>query len=699
MIHEHDTLEVTPIVFKDAKEESKFVKGLCEGVEKDLRDREPLEEKWKVAVAQYQSALQRESGEPQDSQLDVPSTRQFIEMAISRFMNPIFQRKQVYLAKPKEPQYYEIASAFENFADWMVDRSQFRLFVEHFLKQAFIFTKGVCKVPFRVQSKKIKSFFHEIEKDDGTIERHWGLRENDKVQMDVRYVEDNADANPEVIPCQDFITPFPCKNIYTASRITHRVWKSKDEIRRDISRGVYREKDLDGKNILELLGSPTSKPNMDLELSLYDEDDSDSGGSNDGELFEIFEIYTTLKEEEVIVTVERKSQTCLRFVENFYMEDERPFVTWSYEQILNDVDGCSLCYILEPYHRALSAILNQRLDAASRSMEQVLLIDSTLGLGKYYKEGKNLHSGTYTVNTAGSSIKDLVGEFGVKNPFAQIETLEASIKADMQKLASLTDYNAGVEQIERPTATGQVALLEEGKQPQYARMESFRQFLTKVGMMMISRYRQFHPVALKYYIESRDPKEQGLIVEVMRWPKEYWREQIIIEPAVTSENMNKDLRKQELLALVDKMPQILEQLFGLAQRALEPGPMTAIAAKFLDFEIEKILKPFMQEFEVDADDALNLDQEIQIGQVFSQAIQDAQGQIQQLQQSVQSDEVKIGEAVRVLEHLYRQFVAATGKVPQPAPSGKSKATGPITPPTGMGGGPPMAGPQMPGPMA
>jgi len=231
-------------------------------------------------------------------------------------------------------------------------------------------------------------------------------------------------------------------------------------------------------------------------------------------------------------------------------------------------------------------------------------------------------------------------------------------------------------------------------------MESFRDFLIEVGNMMISRYRQFHPVSMTYFLESKSPEDQQLIQEVITWPKEYWREQVIIEPAVTSQTMNKDLRKQEMLAIVDKWPQIVEQLMTMVQAATAPDATAPVALKLLNYQIKFVLKPFMKEFEIYGDDVLDFGEEIQIGQQFQQAMEQAQQQIQGMEQELEGKNDQLEEAIRVLNHQLRQFVAATGKVPQPPPTGKSKTTGPIetqggmgpsAPPPGDGGAPPMGG--------
>ena len=699
MIHAHDPIEVRQIEFKSAEDEKKLVEGIKEEVIKALEDRKDLEKKAKIAVLQYHSALRGSDEdtktETEDSQIDVPSTRQFTEMAISRFVNPIFQRGEIYVAKPRKPNDVELAKSFESFADWMVDRSKFRIFVEQLLKQAFVFPKGICKVPFRKHTKKIKRYYHEIETSDGNLERHWGLRENDKQLFSEEvvdaYSDERATVEPEVVPWQDFIHPIPTSSIDDAPWVCHRVWASLDNLKRSIGRGVYRSEDLDGNDIIEKLGDPDANPDMKLELSVSGIDSSDKKSQNStsgGKLFELWEIYTTIDEQEVILTLERKSGVCLRFIENFYMDEVRPFAAWSYENVLNDLDGISLCYILEPGHRALSAILNQRLDAASRSMNMALFYKANMGVEKYLKNG-DTPNGAYPVNSVEDMSKNFA-QFQINHPTAPMESLEANIKQDQQKLASLTDYNAGVEQIQRPTATGQVALLEEGRQPQYMRMESFRQFLTRVGVMMISRYRQFHPVDMVYYVQSQDPKDQEVTQKMLQWPAEYWQDKIMIEPAVSSQSMNQDLKKQEQLAVMDKFPQMYQTLMQYIDQSLQPTPMAPIALKVAIAYAKKMAR-FMEVFEIPGADELDFSQEIDIGASFNKAITEAQQQIDGLSGTTEQQSAELQEQVRIIEHLTRQFVAATGKAPAPPPSGKSQVPGPPQAPQGMGGGPPVPG--------
>jgi len=712
MIHAQDPVEGVVELDLSPEEEKKLVDGLMKSFDQALQDREDsgLDKQAQNAVLQYHSALDIEQKDPQGSHLDMASTRKLTEQAISRFMNPIFQRDQIVMGKPRFPQWVDFAKEAEGMADWMLDRTKLRLFLEPFLKQAFVFPKAVAKIPFKRKLRKVKRYIHEVEKapgsitksdkgletrqgDDGKVyERHWGLRDkNDPKITAVEMEEVEAGSWPETVPWQDFIHPVPCSDVYTSSWVTHRTFPGPDDITRAIQAGVYRENatKADGESvpILKAMGDPTAKPDESMGISTAgvrgDGEEASDAGEDSG-FFEILEFYTTHAGDEVIITIDRQSKTVLRAVENFYMEDQRPFVTWSYEATLNNVDGISLCFILEPYHRAISCLFNQALDSGSLALEKMTFIDANLEAGRYFPDNKG-KGGVFTVNVAGK-VSDSIAQFDLGTQIGSVQYLISSLQSEMRELASLTPYHSGIETIQRPTATGQVALIEEGKQPQYNRMDSLRTCLSALVMMMFGRYRQFNPVDFEYYVQSKDPKSRELSYAVIKWPAESWRRCVNIELAISSEQMNRDMRKQAMTALVDKMPQVFEQVMGLANMAMSPAPTAVIARQLLDFQLKNIIQPWLEEFEVLGREALDLGEAIDTGAAWQQQLMQMQQQMEMLGSEVQSKDAQLGEMARSLHHVFSQFVAATGKMPQPTPFGRSSSSGPPQAAAGMGGG-------------
>jgi len=670
-----ESQEVVKVELKpDAQK--KYVEGIMSSISTILQNRTELENKWRVAVKQYHGALQREDAGPGDSELDVPSTRQFAEAAMSRLVNPIFQYPQIFVGKPRKPEMREFASAVEDFCDYVVDRISFRKILEQAIRQAQIFTKCVVKVPHTYKTKVVRRYEKYDEKE---LEEYWEQNQSEpssKFKEVREEVVERVGAFPEVVNCPDIIHPRGYDCFQSMPWVVHRVWLTRDEIRTRIRQGVYEKKTRDGKNMLDVIGHPETRPDPELSISLEDDRKDEF---EDGTRYEVFEIYTEFDDKEVILTVERESKAVLRFIENFYHDFQRPFISWSWERVLNEIDGISLCYILEPQHRALSAILNQRLDAASKAMQTLILYTEAMGLERHFKEGK-IVAGAYAV-PAVTDIQKNIAQFSLSQPYTQIESLENSIREDQQKLAGLTPYNQGIEQIQRPTATGQMALIQEGKQPGFNRLENFRIFLQEMMHMIIARYRQYWPEEFVYYREVNGgipggEQDLAMVKQILEWPKQYWLDQVYVETAVSSQSMNQDLRKQEWLALVDKMPQVFQQIIQLVQISLEPSAMSPVAAQLLTHYLVHVVQPWMKEFEIAGKEFMDLQMQMQVGQMFQQIVQELQGQVQQMGASLEGATAQIAELESVLDHVTSAYIANTGQMPPPPPAIGSEVAGP-----------------------
>ncbi len=151
---------------------------------------------------------------------------------------------------------------------------------------------------------------------------------------------------------------------------------------------------------------------------------------------------------------------------------------------------------------------------------------------------------------------------------------------------------------------------------------------------------------------------------------------------MTSAQMSKNLRKQEMVALLDRVPQMYQTLMGMIEAAVNPGPMSMIAAK-LAIAYQGLIDQFMTEFEVPKKDELNpeLIQEVQIAQQVQQQLQQAQQMAQQAQQQAQQMGQQLQQAQGQLAAIQGQGgMQGPGMGPQPGP------------PPGVQGPPGMGGP-------
>ena len=374
------------------------------------------------------------------------------------------------------------------------------------------------------------------------------------------------------------------------------------------------------------------------------------------------------KKREVIVTWDRKSGAILRAVDNFYHNYCRPFVVHHYKRVHGSIFGIPATYLLEPLHVANSASFNQRLDAASKANEKIICVPPG-GASKMKSafDRHGIHGGIYEV----SAQKDEVWDMSLSQPFTQLPELEGKFEQMGDELMHLNPYSFGNEQIDRPTATGQVTMIEESKQPQFMQLERFRTSFAEVVMHMISRYRQFYPEGMTYYLEAIGPESAAALQRVvLEWPEEAIEESVIVETKVTSAQMSKQLRKQEIVALLDRIPQLYQTMMQMAQGAMSGGPGAMLALKMLH-GMQTVVDRFLTEFEVPKKDQLNPDlvQEAQVAQMVQQ-------QMAQLQQQVQTLQGQLQQAAAAQQGM--------------APGGGMG--GPPGPPPGVQGPPQMGGP-------
>jgi hypothetical protein len=283
---------------------------------------------------------------------------------------------------------------------------------------------------------------------------------------------------------------------------------------------------------------------------------------------------------------------------------------------------------------------------------------------------------TCMVETTAS--KDEVFNIPISQPFTQLPEIEQKIEQDADKLAALSAYSFGNEQIDRPTMGGQTQLIEESKQPQFTMLESFRKKLAEVCKHALARYRQFYPEGLRYYTMQEDPQNVQMLELFFEWPEGTIERDVLLETKVSSASLSKSLRKQEKLAMVEKMPELYQTMMGMAQVAIDPmNPAAPVAMKLLAGFQEGVDSMFT-EFEVGKKEILNPDlvPEVQIGQNIQQLVQQL-NQVSQQNQQLQQSNAQL------------QAVVAQGPGMAGPPSGNAPVQGSMP----MGGGPQGQAPQ------
>ena len=644
---------VRRIKFGAGKKE-KLRNYLQKELERTMSERSKMIENCKAWAKQANSRRKRKGARARDAQIDMPLTRQRMMQNSARLMNPIFQQDRLYVAKPRNPAVEDIALEVEKVIDYQSDQIDYRSLCDEWIEQFQTFPLGVVKTPFIIETErniKWKELQGGVEEynarilDDQSPNPVRRELEDGNVRYFIEVDEEvpiRVGTYPEVVPFEDFICPLSTVDVRTADWIVHRVWMTKPTIKGRIKSKVYDTKD-DDQNILDALGDPEQKREKLLVLEADGKESEDTSKQ-----FEICEAYLKWDvdgkgETEIIVTFEKDSMLILRAVYNFYHSYKRPFIVHPYKRVQGSIYGIPLTYILEPLHVANSAIVQQWLDAGSLANETINHVPPNSDL-KVVLDRDDLRTSFVSSNAT----KDEIFEIKLAQPYPALPEISMKLEREADRLSSLSEKSFGDEETERPTVGGTVKLIEESKQPQYMMLEAFRVSLAQVAKHVLARSRQFYPEGLRYYVMQENPEDVQMLEAFFEWPAGSIEKDILIETKVSSASMSKDSRKEEKMAVVEKLPQFYQTLMGMAQVAVNPmDPMASVAVKLIGGYTEALDSMFT-EFEIGKKDVLNPDlvQEVQVGQVIQQLeMENSQlsSQNQQLQTSNAQLQAVIGQ--------------------------------------------------------
>lgn len=600
--------------------------------------------KWAVWEKQYDGRLELPEIIRQDVNLDIPITREFVRQLIARLINPIFQYDRVCVAKPRRPGMEDDARVAEDLLDYITDQTALYEACIEWVRQAMIYPFGVVKVRF------IPPRYETVKRTE--------VDGNTAVVVEAKVLAEDAKALVEPVPPVHFFVAPHASTVDNAEWIAHRVSMSKHQIKRKIKSGEYAnvEKELGSGNTLEVMGMDA----MSIAEAASRDDDALENGQD---WYKILEVYFTGDDgREYLMLADQDSGAILRLSENPFYEWRRPFVTFTYEEKPGELKGCSAARILEPIHRAYSASVNLRLISAAKANNIAVVVPKGSGAKQLFANGV-VKPGVWELDLPiGGKASDVISTFNLSQPFSHLPQLEELLMRHAQKLLSLTDYNFGQEQIQRPTATGQVQLIREGKQALYNLLERFRKKLARVAEIMVARYVQYFPQGLTLYLKTADDETRLRTVAIAQWPKGILERHVAFEPRVSSQSINKEMRKQEKLALADKLPQVYQFMLTLAQQASMPSPLAGIAQKLLTgYQIA--VAQWMEEFDV--------------------------SQLQAVLPDLSQDTNAVANVMAFFQRLQAQMAQATA--PGMAPPAAGGVPGP-------GGGPGLPGSGAPGPV-
>jgi len=359
----------------------------------------------------------------------------------------------------------------------------------------------------------------------------------------------------------------------------------------------------------------------------------------------------------IVVTYHPPTRTILRCIYNPHVDNRRPFFKGRFLAQEGQREGIGIAQQLYQIQEEISTIHRQGVD------------NSTIANTKFFVGRRGAVRNTTRIwpgrfLTVPDPSKDLVAmQMGDVGP--SLKDLEVSALSYAERRSGITDYQLGRESSilgGRATATGTLAIIQEGNRRFDLNVRDMRDALGKVGQMVLLLNAQYRPREMAYFVEGED----GQWVErALDLPRDFIADGIGIELTASTATINREIEKQGLITVMGLVTQYYQQIMSIGQMAMQmPGPMQQLAFKAMESS-SYFMQRIVQAFDIKDMDA-----------VLPTAIMEE------------------------LENAQQQQGAGAPQVPGGPGAPNGAMGGAVGAPPGMpggGGGPPMQpGPQRPG---
>lgn len=243
----------------------------------------------------------------------------------------------------------------------------------------------------------------------------------------------------------------------------------------------------------------------------------------------------------------------------YYKHYRRPFSRIVYAKRANSIYGVGIPELLTGYQDEITTMHNQRIDNAT-----IANIRCMIGRRGIVKPGENIYPGKFI--SADNPDRD-VKPFQLGEVYPSSESAERVAQTYAEKRSGVSEYAMGRESEtirSRATATGTLALIQEGNKRFDLGMRNIRKGSSEVGMQCLELYQQFKPNDGMIYIDTEGQKAFARI------PKEYVRSKLKIETVTSSSSFNQDVERERSMALYQLVDAFNERILKMSQFVFNP---------------------------------------------------------------------------------------------------------------------------------
>jgi hypothetical protein len=300
----------------------------------------------------------------------------------------------------------------------------------------------------------------------------------------------------------------------------------------------------------------------------------------------------------VMITFHKESRTIARCVYNPDITGQRPFFKGKFLDIEGKREGIGISRQLQLIQEEISTIHNQQVDNATLANTRFFV-----GRRGVIRNGTRVWPGRFL--TVPDPSRDVV-TLPMADIYPSMQQLEQSCLAYSERRSGIADYQLGRESStvgNRATATGTLALIQEGNRRFDLNVRDIRECLGDVGKKLLLLNAQFRPSGMAYFVKGSDGK---LVETAFNLPEDFIADGIGIELTASTATINREIEKQGLMAMMGQLSQYYQQLLqisGVAMNPATPPPIQQLALQMAD-GARYLMSMIVQTYEIRAVDTL-----------------------------------------------------------------------------------------------
>jgi len=300
----------------------------------------------------------------------------------------------------------------------------------------------------------------------------------------------------------------------------------------------------------------------------------------------------------IMLTFHLPTKTIARCVYNPDITGLRPFVKGKFIEWEGRRAGIGIARQLAMLQEEISTIHNQQVDNATLANTRCFV-----GRRGVVRNGTRVWPGRFL--TVPDPARDIVA-LQVADIYPSMQQLETSCLAYSERRSGIADYQLGRESSvlgNRATATGTLALIQEGNRRFDLNVRDIRDALSQVGKRLLMLNAQFRPKGMAYFVKGSDG---NLVEQVLSLPEEFVADGIGMELTASTATINREIQKQGLMAMMGSLTQYYQQLLqigGIAMNPATPPPVQKMALEMAD-GARYLMSMIVQTYEIRAVDTL-----------------------------------------------------------------------------------------------